>query len=530
MIFCWICCSLMRTAVVLLLLAALAAATATPITHVVIIIEENRAFDNLFGLYPFGCPPIVNNITLSVMWPYGLYENYSQLERSCAEIPWISVPNVPWAPWLGQRHPRYAGSAVEENPAEGWVQYHGDYWFGEPTGFVFYSGPQSLEYLSYQQVWPLWDLAEEYVLADAFFAPVLGLTEPNRVADLIGRPPGFYTDSATDVVPFNESIMYQLEAAGVTWGYYVYGYEGGVPYPLTAFSGAEKYVDHYGDYNDFIARLGNCSIPAVSWVMFFGGSDDSYDMHPPHNATAGALAVLRLVEAVEHSPCWNSTAIFITFDEGGGFYDQVPPPAVDPFGLGQRVPLIIVSPYAKEGYVDNNTMSDYTILAFIDYNWGLPYLTPEVADSDLRGLLEAFNFSAPPRPPLDPPNWTYPLPLQYPIHYGYIAAAPMYPTYAEIYRAPGLDVLPWLAAALLIALVAFVVSRRETIAYTAAAISALGAALSAYIHYAWPMYQFITQYYLALYGITLGAAALWALSKITRKARRGQPRPSATAV
>jgi phospholipase C len=131
----------MRPVLALLALAALVLATATPISHVVIVVEENRAFDNLFGLYPFGCPPIVNNITLSVMRPYGLYDNYSQLERSCAEIPWISVPEVPWAPWLGQRHPRYAGSAVEENPAEGWTQYHGDYWFGKPEGFVFYSGP-----------------------------------------------------------------------------------------------------------------------------------------------------------------------------------------------------------------------------------------------------------------------------------------------------------------------------------------------------------------------------------------------------
>ena len=510
---------MMKAAAVLLpLLAALALATATPIGHVVIVVEENRAFDNLFGIYPFGCSPIVNNVTLSVMWPYGLYDNYSQLERSCAEIPWISVPNVPWAPWLGSSHPYYVGSAVEENPSEGWTQYHGDYWFGKPVGFAFYSGRQSLAYLSYQQAWPLWDLAEEYVLADDFFAPVLGLTEPNRVADLMGRPPGFYTDSAVAAVPFNESVMYQLEEAGVSWGYYVYGYGGGVPYPLTAFSSAEKYESHYGDYRDFIAKLGNCSIPAVSWVMFFGGSDDSYDMHPPHNATAGALAVLKLVEAVERSPCWNSTAVFITFDEGGGFYDQVAPPAVDVFGLGQRVPLIVVSPYAKEGYVDNDTISDYTILAFVDYNWGLPYLTQEVANSDLPGLLAAFNFSAPPRPPLDVDNWTYPLPLQYPVHYGYMATVPRYASYADVYRAPGLDVLPWLAALSIAALAVAAALRRKAALYASAGISAASTALSAYVHYAWPMYQFVTQYYLAASALALGAAALWIAT-----ARRRRP-------
>lgn len=496
----------MRAPLALLLLAAFALAAATPISHVVIIVEENRAFDNLFGLYPFGCPPIVNNVTLSVMWPDGLYKSYTQLLSRCDQADWIDVPLVPWIPQLGYAHPKYAGTAVNENPSEGWAQYHGDYWFGRPVGFVWYSGPQSLEYLSYQQVWPLWDYAEEYVLADNFYAPVLGLTEPNRVADLIGRPPGFYTDSAYGVVPFNESIMYQLSQAGVSWGYYVYGYEGGVPYPLTAFAGASEYSSHYHDYSLFLSQLRDCSIPSVSWVMFFGGSDDEYDMHPPHNATAGALKLAELINAVEESPCWNSTAIFITFDEGGGFYDHVVPPAVDPFGLGQRVPLLIISPYAREGWVDNYTMSDYTLLAFIDYNWGLPYLTPEVENSDLPGLLAAFNFSAPPRPPLiiTPRNWSYPLPLQYPVHYGYIAyARPGGPSYAEVYPAPWLEALPAVLALGAVALGAALALKRRTTRLAAAAALSASLAASAYCYYVYPIYQFVTQYYVAASAVLL---------------------------
>jgi len=91
--------------------------------------------------------------------------------------------------------------------------------------------------------------------------------------------------------------------------------------------------------------------------------------------------------------------------------------------LGERVPLLIISPYTKEGWIDNYSMSGYTLLAFIDYNWHLPYLTPIVANSDLEGLLTAFNFSQTPRPPiiLTLSNWTYPIPLQYPVHYGYMA-------------------------------------------------------------------------------------------------------------
>jgi len=82
-------------------------------------------------------------------------------------------------------------------------------------------------------------------------------------------------------------------------------------------------------------------------------------------------------------------------------------------------------------------MSGYTLLAFIDYNWHLPYLTPIVANSDLEGLLAAFDFSRTPRPPivLTPSNWTYPIPLQYPVHYGYTATVSgNYSGYMSLYR------------------------------------------------------------------------------------------------
>ncbi len=106
--------------------------------------------------------------------------------------------------------------------------------------------------------------------------------------------------------------------------------------------------------------------------------------------------------------------------------------------LGERVPLLIISPYAKEGgWIDNYSLSGYTLLAFIDYNWHLPYLTPIVANSDLNGLLAAFNFSQRPRPPiiLTPLNWTYPIPLQYPVHYGYVALVKgNYTGYTLLYR------------------------------------------------------------------------------------------------
>jgi phospholipase C len=405
--------------------------TATPIKHVVIIILENHSFDNLFGTYPFGYPPIYNNITESVMRPVGINVNI--------KLPLDNGKLV---------SPYYANSVILQDPTEGFTAYHRDWNFGLMNGFAEASGIQSLAYVSYEQVPLLWDYAEEYVLADNYFSPSLESTQPNRVNYLTGFPTNITGDNfVTDVLPFNYTIMYQLSQYNISWAYFDYGYQEGQklpPFPLEVFYGANKYSDHFFNTSVFLQDLKDGNLPSISWVMFTGGGGSDYhyvyDMHPPFNLTIGQINLAYFINSIMESQYWNSTVIFITFDEGGGFYDQVPPPIIPTYGLGydkfleslgiynytllgQRIPLIIISPYAKEGWIDNYTMSGYTLLAFIDYNWHLPYLNKIVANSDVQGLLQAFNFSQVPRKPiiLTPNNWTYPIPLQYPIHYGYIA-------------------------------------------------------------------------------------------------------------
>ena len=403
--------------------------TATPIRHVVIIILENHAFDNIYGTYPFGVPPIINNITLSLVRPVGL--NLS-----------IMINGV---------KPYYANSVILIDPWEGYMNYHVDWDRGAMDGFVKGSGRQSMVYLSYEQVPLLWDYAEEYVLAENFFSPDLATTTPNRISYLVGYPvPAFGSSGSGCIVTFNETILYQLTRYNVSWAYFDYGYVQGQPrppYPLSLIPGSKEYSSHYFNTSVFLEDLEDGDLPAVSFLMFTGGNGydehSALDLHPPYNLTQGQINLAYFIDAIMNSPYWNSTVIFITFDEGGGFYDQVPPPIIYNYGinprcedeylsrlglpnynvLGERVPLLIISPYAKEGWIDNYSMSGYTLLAFIDYNWHLPYLTPIVANSDLEGLLAAFNFSQIPRPPiiLTPSNWTYPIPLQYPIHYGYMA-------------------------------------------------------------------------------------------------------------
>ncbi|NON61536.1 alkaline phosphatase family protein [Acidianus sp. DSM 29099] len=476
----------------------------TPIKHVIIIIEENHSFDNMFGTYPFGWPPIVNNVTKSVMEPQGLYSNVSQLISSKdGTLGWISVPDIPWLP-ISYSHPYYADAYDTVDPYEGWNAYHGDYWFDKPEGFVYYSGPQSMAYFSYQQNWIFWDYAEVYTLADDYFAPVLGLTEPNRVTYMTGIPPNFYSDDVCNAIPFNQTIMYQLQMHNVSWDYFTYNLNG-IPWPMGVFIGIKSYVNHLQGLSSFYNDLKTGKLPSVSWVMFINGQTDKYDMHPPYNVTEGEVAINKVINAVMESRYWNSTAIFITFDEGGGYYDQVIPPSINHYGLGQRIPLLIISPYAKEAYIDNYTISGYTLLAFIDYNWHLPWLTSWVGNSNIQGLLNAFNFTTSPRPPLIlvSGNWSYPIKLQYPVHYGYIAKVEESAGYAVVYSQPALQ---FLLPIELLGFVLLILSTKKRILLPISLILLLSTtAIAGYINSFYNVYSFVIEYY--LYSSVIGLLA-----------------------
>ena len=135
-------------------------------------------------------------------------------------------------------------------------------------------------------------------------------------------------------------------------------------------------------------------LPAVSWITpRFELSD-----HPPASSSFAHNWVTDVVNAVMKSDMWEQTAIFITWDEWGGFYDHVLPPTVDEVGLGFRVPLLSISPYAKKGYVDDVRGEFSSPLRFIADNWGLPYLTPHIAKTS--NLENHFDFAKRPRKPV----------------------------------------------------------------------------------------------------------------------------------
>ena len=190
----------------------------------------------------------------------------------------------------------------------------------------------------------------------------------------------------------------QLTTKGVDWAFY--GAAPGVPgYFWNAYNGvsqvfhSDQFNEHTRDVENVITDAKAGKLPSVTWVTpRFELSD-----HPPGSSAFTHNWVSDLVEAVMQSDEWKHTAIFLTWDEWGGFYDHVAPIPVDHVGLGFRVPMLTISPYTRRGAIDDQTGEFSSPLKFISDNWGLSYLTPRIAKT--HNFEHVFDFKAPPRPP-----------------------------------------------------------------------------------------------------------------------------------
>ena len=227
-------------------------------------------------------------------------------------------------------------------------------------------------------------------------------------------------------------LTYLLHEEHVSWGYYVVsGTEPdcedpaaetcapvsqnantpGIWNPLPWFDTvqADHQLGNIRDVDDFYQAAKKGTLPSVSWVTPSGEVSE----HPPAPVSYGQSYVTSLVNAVMRSPDWDSTAIFLTWDDWGGFYDHVVPPTVDVNGYGLRVPGIVISPYAKQGYVDHQTLSFDAYDKFIEDDFlhgqrlnpatdGRPDPRPDVRENErILGNLEIdFDFDQSPRPPL----------------------------------------------------------------------------------------------------------------------------------
>ncbi|MEM3638355.1 MAG: alkaline phosphatase family protein [Conexivisphaerales archaeon] len=370
--------------------------TVTPVKHVVIIMMENHSFDNLFGVYPTDS---MNQQPLSNVTAGSLT---GQIEIPNNLVHAANLPNLSKVP---------DGIFVTKDPVEGYIAYHLDWANGSMLGFSKNSGEQAMTYFTSSQLGIEWSIAEQYSLADMYFASQLTETAPNRLFSLAGFSPVINDYGPPPYIPYSQSIFSELDNYGISWGYYVQNPSKGTG-TLSYFYGMPK--KNLGSWQQFFDEAGNNSLPAVSWLMPVDGGAVGYSQGPPADVLKGQLWLLYVIQKVEESPEWNSTAIFITYDEGGGYYDHVSPPNLMGMQLGERVPMILVSPYAKEDYVSHTVMTHTSLLAFIDYNWRIPALNRLVANSNLPIDMFDFNISYSNRQlirqPIDFESFGFPVP------------------------------------------------------------------------------------------------------------------------
>jgi phospholipase C len=169
-----------------------------------------------------------------------------------------------------------------------------------------------------------------------------------------------------------------------------------------------KLSSHIVDLSEFYKDLHNNTLPAVSYVTLQGGISE----HPATDIRQGVRVVKSMIQSLMESDSWWSSAFLITYDEGGSWYDHVAPPQVDSYGYGFRVPAMLISPYARQGYVDHTQLDHTSSLKFIEENWGVAPLAPR--DAAAESFMWAFDFSTARTPVFIPFTTTDPTPSKQP--------------------------------------------------------------------------------------------------------------------
>jgi len=353
-----------------------------PIKHIIVIVEENHTFDNYFGTYPGA-----NGIAYARSQPVA--SNSTTLVRPF-EI------NT---------------TTVAHDLCHDWECAHKAYDNGKMDGFMVADRSNlTMGYFNPNLVPYYWDYASQYVLLDNFFTPVMTNSLANHLYLIAGQSGGLVGDSRFGAFNFTsssvhnstfyfKSIVDELDASHVSWKYYAGGYgylNNWNPLPAFAsFRGNLSRMSNLADPSQFLTDVKGNNLPSVAWVM---PQTDESSEHAPYDISLGQSAVVSEINAVMSSSSWNSTAIFLTWDDSGGWYDHVSPPQLDRYGDGFRVPCLIISPYAKHGLVDH-TQGDFTsLLKFTETDYSLPPLTSR--DASANDLVEAFDFSQAPRAPL----------------------------------------------------------------------------------------------------------------------------------
>jgi phospholipase C len=362
----------------------------TPIKHIVSLMQQNHSFDNYFGTYPEA-----NGIPSNVCMPI----NPERPQAKCIKPFHIGDRVVPDLP----SNEEVFSSQYRSGRMNGFIDG-----LREATGRIT---PTVMGYYDDSDVPFYWNVADEYVLFDNFFASSHGSSVRNAMYWMTGTP-GNYSGQSIPPNGFGDlpTIFDRLQARGISWKVYIQNYDPGINFrsqrrnersaqinwmPLLGYN---RYLDdedlgrHLVDLNEYFDDLRFGSLPAVSYIVApSGGSSEQ----APGTAVAGQRLVKKLMNALIRSSTWKDSAFMWTYDGWGGWYDHVRPPQVDSFGYGFRTPALLVSPYARRGFIDHTRLDFTSILKFIERNWGIEPLASR--DRRARTFLGAFDFASPPR-------------------------------------------------------------------------------------------------------------------------------------
>jgi phospholipase C len=383
-----------------------------PIDHVIVIVQENRSFDNYFG-----------RLAAQGVYASGDFEPGGD---GLSHHDQVDVPPAGWS------NPDAMGNPVFPHPDDehcfqanhGWNDLHDAWDNGKNDHFVTNNDPDGQRVMSYldDSVIPFYyALADKFAIGDRYFASAMTSTWPNRFFLMAGTSFGIGDNSfALNDVPDNPApqIMLSLEAAGRTWRDYTDGPHQVLFFPNFGFR-SESIANYKNIRCDLMTDIENDTLPDVALVM--GDQVSGFSDETPESVPGiGAQMVERIVRKLFASPAWKSTALFITYDENGGMADHVPPePACEPDDFpahgekgktfegkfdrtGFRVPFTLVSPYARAHYVSHTVFDHTSITRFIQARFGLPALTAR--DANATPPFDMFDFASPPN--MTPPNIT----------------------------------------------------------------------------------------------------------------------------
>lgn len=409
------------------------------IRHVIVIMQENRSFDSYFETYP-GADGLPRNVCVPDPMTHACdrpYHDAEDLNRGGPHEAKNAVEDVAGGKMNGfVKEAERAQACVD--PTSPWCRQHGRV--------------DVMGYHDAREIPNYWAYARHFVLQDHMFEPSASWSLPAHLfmvsewsarctstnayscANAVSqppRPPTFGRSTNTAALYAWTDLTYLLHRRRVSWRYYVMrGTEPdcatgamtcrdvlqtprtpGIWNPLPYFEtvqqdGQERNVTALDSYFT-AARDG--TLPAVSWIT----PDGKVSEHPPALVSDGEKYVTRLIDAAMTGPEWKSTAIFLAWDDWGGFYDHVVPPNVDENGYGLRVPGLVISPYARKGFVDHQTLSFDAYAKFIEDDFlggerldprtdGRPDPRPDVREEApvLGNLAKDFDFSQKPREPL----------------------------------------------------------------------------------------------------------------------------------